>query len=160
MVNLLSGVESTELFGGEVSAAVRRLIEGLHGAPAEQIVAVLWSVTLTSPQSLAAYYLLYKFHAGRCELDEAEHAAHLGLIAAAHAAGLNENWQMVQAGDANFHAPGPACFWLFTLKALAFIGLRRGERETATQLSAQLRQLDPADHLGLAVVEALLQRSV
>ncbi|MEM5461292.1 hypothetical protein B0G80_1399 [Paraburkholderia sp. BL6669N2] len=159
-MNLLTGVESTELFGGEVPAAVRRTIDGLHGAPAEQIVAVLWSVTLTSPQSLAAYHLLYKFHAGRCELDEAEHAAHLGLRAAAHAAGLNEDWQMVQAGDANFHAPGPARFWLFTLKALAFIGLRRGERETATQLITQLRQLDPADHLGFGVVEALLQRSV
>ncbi|TCK94575.1 DNA-binding IclR family transcriptional regulator [Paraburkholderia sp. BL9I2N2] len=87
---------------------VRRLIEGLHGAPAEQIDAVLWSVTLTSPRSLAAYYLLNKFHAGRRELDEAEHAAYLGLKAAAHAAGLNEDWQMVQAGDANFHAPDPA----------------------------------------------------
>lgn len=87
-------------------------------------------------------------------------AAHLGPIATAHAAGLNENWPMVQAGDANFHAPGPARFWLFTLKALAFIGLRRGERKTATQLIAQLRQLDPADQLGFGVVEALLQRSV
>ncbi|WP_347814511.1 hypothetical protein [Paraburkholderia sp. BL9I2N2] len=56
--------------------------------------------------------------------------------------------------------PGPARFWLFTLKALAFIGLRRGERETATQLITQLRQLDPAGHLGFGVVEALLQRSV
>lgn len=158
-MNLLTGVESTELFGGDVSPAVRRLIEGLHGAPPEQVVAVLWSVTLTSPQSLAVYYLLYKFHARRGELDEAQHAALRGLKAAAHAAGLNEDWQTVRAGDANFDAPGPARFWLFTLKALAFIGLRRGERDTATQLIAQLRQLDPADHLGFGVVEALLQRS-
>lgn len=33
-MNLLTGVESTELFGGDVSPAVRRLIEGLHGGAA------------------------------------------------------------------------------------------------------------------------------
>ncbi|HYS66248.1 MAG TPA: hypothetical protein VEN30_20895 [Paraburkholderia sp.] len=53
--------------------------------------------------------------------------ARQGLKAAARAAALDEDWQAVQPGDANFTAPGPARFWLFTLKALAFISLRRGE---------------------------------
>ena len=158
-MNLLTGIESTELFGGEVSPAVQRLIEGLRGAPGERIVAVLWSITLTAPQSLAAYYLLYKFHAGRRELDEAQHAAYLGLKAAARAAALDEDWQAVQPGDANFTTPGPARFWLFTLKALAFISLRRGEREVAVALIAQMRRLDPVDQLGFGVVEGLLQQS-
>jgi hypothetical protein len=65
----------------------------------------------------------------------------------------------VQPGDANFTTPGPARFWLFTLKALAFISLRRGEREVAVALIAQMRRLDPVDQLGFGVVEGLLQQS-
>lgn len=49
--------------------------------------------------------------------------------------------------------------WLFTLKALAFIHLRRGEREAARGLVTQLLRLDPADHLGASVVETLLHKS-
>jgi hypothetical protein len=79
-VNLLTGVESTELFGGSVTPAVQHLIDA-------------------------------------------------------------------------------ARFWLFTLKALAFISLRRDDRDTAAALVAQLKLLDPEDHLGASVVAKLLQES-
>jgi tetratricopeptide (TPR) repeat protein len=158
-VNILTGTESTELFGGEVSPAVRHLVEMARNAPREQAAAALWTAALSSPQSLPVYYLLYKLHAGLGKLDEALQAARKGLAAAAQAAALPPDWRAVQPGDADFSAPGPAHFWLFTLKALAFIHLRRGEREAAQGFVAQLRRLDPADHLGTSVVQALLHES-
>ena len=158
-MNLLTGVESTELFGGAVTPAVQHLIDVARNAPPEQVAAALWTAAATAPEQLAVYYLLYKMHAGRGELDLAFKAATKGLTQAAHAAGLAPDWRQVAPGDADFSVSGAARFWLFTLKALAFISLRRGEREAAGALVAQLRRLDPHDHVGASVVQALLSQS-
>jgi hypothetical protein len=98
-------------------------------------------------------------HAGRGELDLAWQAARKGLAAAAQAAQLSPDWQTVLPGATDFSVPGAARFWVFTLKALAVIQLRRGERDSATALVARLRLLDPDDHLGASVVETLLRQS-
>jgi ABC-type arginine transport system permease subunit len=158
-VNLLTGVESTELFGGAVTPAVQHLIDVARNAPPAQVEAALWTAVATAPEQLAVYYLLYKMHAGRGELDMALKAASKGLTAAAQAAGLAADWRLVAPGDTDFSVPGPARFWLFTLKALAFISLRRDERDTAAALVAKLRLLDPEDHLGASVVAKLLQET-
>lgn len=103
--------------------------------------------------------LSYKMHAGRGQLDLALQAARKGLGAAAQAARLAPDWLVVLPGDTDFSVPGSACFWLFTLKALAFIHLRREERDVAAAMVAWLRLLDPADHLGASTVETLLRQS-
>lgn len=156
MVNLFTGVESAELFGGDVSPAVRHLIDTVRGAGPDEAGAALWTAVLTSPRCLPPYYLLYKFHASRGELVQAHDVARKALAAAASQASLADDWRAVQPGDADFSTPSPARFWLFTLKALAFISVRRGEREAALGYVAKLRVLDPADRLGFGVVEALL----
>jgi hypothetical protein len=158
-VNLLTGVESVELFGGAVSPAVLHLIDVARNAPPAQMEAALWTAVTTAPDQLPVYYLLYKMHAGRGQLDLALQAAHKGLGAAAQAAHLAPDWLVVLPGDTDFSVPGPARFWLFTLKALAFIHLRRGERDVAAAMVARLRLLDPADHLGASTVETLLRQS-
>jgi hypothetical protein len=113
----------------------------------------------TAPDQLPVYYLLYKMHAGRGQMDLALSAASKGLAAAAQAAGLPLDWRLVQPDATDFSVPGAARFWLFTLKALAFISLRRDDRDTAAALVAQLKLLDPEDHLGASVVAKLLQES-
>jgi ABC-type arginine transport system permease subunit len=158
-VNLVTGGESAELFGGAVTPAVQHLIDVARNAPPAQVESALWTAVATAPQQLPVYYLLYKLHAGRGELDLAWQAAEKGLRAAAKAAQLSSDWQTVQPGVINFSIPGPGRFWLFTLKAMAFIQLRRGEREMAATLVARLRLLDPEDHLGASVIEALLSES-
>ena len=158
-MNLLTGVESTELFGGSVTPAVQHLIDVARNAPPAQVEAALWTAVATAPEQLPVYYLLYKMHAGRGELDLALSAASKGLAAAAQAAGLPLDWRLVQPDATDFSVPGAARFWLFTLKALAFISLRRDDRTTAAALVAQLRRLDPEDHLGASVVAKLLQES-
>lgn len=158
-MNLLTGVESTELFGGSVTPAVQHLIDVARNAPPAQVEAALWTAVATAPDQLPVYYLLYKMHAGRGQMDLALSAATKGLAAAAQAAGLPLDWRLVQPDATDFSVPGAARFWLFTLKALAFISLRRDDRDTAAALVAQLKLLDPEDHLGASVVAKLLQES-
>ena len=135
-MNLLTGEASTELFGGEASPTVGHLIEQAREAPREQAAAILWTAAMGAPGYLPVYYLLYKLHASRGEMDHALRAASSGLQMAAQAAGLPSDWGAVRPGDADFAAPGPARFWLFTLKALAFIHLRRHECETSPPRSS------------------------
>ena len=159
MVNLFTGVESTDLFGGDVPAAVQHLIDAARGAPRAEAGAALWTAVLTAPQSLPPYYLLYKFHASQGELGEAHEVACKALAVAARQASIDRDWRAVQPGDADFTTPGPARFWLFTLKALAFISVRRGERDVALALVGKLSTLDPADRIGFGVVQALLEHA-
>ena len=155
-MNLLSGESSNSFFGGEVPPAVSRLLDQIHGAPARETEALLWTAQATAPDCLAVYYLLYKFHAGRREFELAERAACSGLAVAARQAGLAEDWRDVPAGSVDFSRPGPARFWLFTLKALAFIKLRQGEVALANALIGKIEALHPNGGLGDDVVAALL----
>ncbi|CAN0620879.1 conserved protein of unknown function [Burkholderia multivorans] len=157
-MNLLTGTESAELFGGDAPPSVRHLIDSVRGAARDKVGAALWTAVLSAPRSLPAYYLLYKFHAGAGELTEAHQVASKALAVAAEQARLARDWRMVRADDADFSRPGPARFWLFTLKALAFIHLRLDERDAARALLAKLRAIDPLDRVGFGVVEALLAR--
>jgi len=108
-----------------------------------------------APQQLPAYYCLYKIHTYQGNLDEALAIARLGLIEAAHQAGRTDdyrNWPRMPASP-----DGPERFALYTLKALAFIHLRRGEREDACRILEELARLDPAGTVGWPVVADLAQ---
>ena len=76
---LMSSERSGELFGGEAPPEIRQLIEDAKSAPRDQIGARLWAIQARAPDCLPIYYLLYKFHAGRREFDQAERAALTGL---------------------------------------------------------------------------------
>lgn len=158
-MNLFTGEEADAFFGGDVPAAIRHLIDQARALPREQAAAALWTATLSAPGALPVYYLLYKLHASLGQLDPALKAAEGGLRAAAEAAGLDADWRRVALADADFQAVGPARFWLFTLKALAFLHTRRGESAEAAARVAKLRELDPQDHMGATVVAGLLQRA-
>jgi hypothetical protein len=117
----------------------------------------LWTAQAIAPATLATYYALYKHHTGRLEFDLAERAALRGLAEAALQAGLPGDWRAVAAGSgADFQANGPARFWLFTLKALAFIALRRGRTEEARELLETIGRAEPAARVGDDVISALL----
>lgn len=110
-----------------------------------------------APEVLAVYFCLYKTHTYRGDLEAALLAAEAGLAEAARQAGLPsipERWPR----------PLPAIsaaerFALYTLKALAFIQLKRGDRATATRHLQLLRGLDPQSRVGWSVVQELLDAS-
>ena len=158
-MNLFTGEASNEYFGSDTPPAVRRLLEqAVEAAPAER-EALLWTAQATAPDCLAVYYLLYKFHAQQRQFELAERAASKGLVVAAKQAGLPKDWRRAINDTHDFMSPGPARFWLFTLKALAFIALRRQQPELAAELLARIKLLDPLHTVGSDVIAALLRNS-
>lgn len=156
-MNLFTGEASDEYFGSDAPPAVRRLLAQAAQATAAGREALLWTAQATAPDCLAVYYLLYKFHARQRDFELAERAARKGLAVAARQAGLPGDWSAPLPEGVDFSAPGPARFWLFTLKALAFIGLRSGRQDEAQRLLERIRALDPLQSLGGEVIEALLR---
>src|SRR6266571_4113360 len=82
-----------------------------------------------APAELPIYFCLYKIHTYQGHLDEPQLAV----------------------------PDGPGRFALYTLKALAFIHLRRDEQHQANQMLAALRRLDPTGAVGWPVVAALAE---
>jgi len=159
-MNLFTGEVSRQLFGeGRIPDVVRGLIEQAQVAPPGHREVLLWTARASAPDCLAVYYLLYKLYATQRDLVEAERAARGGLAEAARQAGLDADWKRVIPGIADFSQPGPARFWLFTLKALAFIRLRAGGAHEARDIIAHLKKLDPEDSVGASVVSALADGS-
>ncbi|EHR69884.1 hypothetical protein BurJ1DRAFT_1011 [Burkholderiales bacterium JOSHI_001] len=158
-MNLFTGEASDAFFGGEVPTAVHALVHQAAEAPSDQRATLLWTAQALAPACLATYYALYKHHAGRREFDLAERAAQRGLAEAALQAGLPADWRALPGpGPAvDFQQDGPARFWLFTLKALAFIHLRSGRPNLARELLAQIDRLDPQARIGGDVIAELLR---
>lgn len=106
-----------------------------------------------APQELPTYFCLYKIHTYQGHLDEAKAVAELGLIEAARQAGWSSDWRQWAPHDPL--PDGAGRFALYTLKALAFIHLRKNDPESAVEMLAALRQLDPSGAVGWPVVAAL-----
>ncbi len=158
-MNLFTGESSDEFFGGSVPPSVRRLLDEAVGAPPQRIEALLWTAQTSAADCLPVYYLLYKFHAGRRQFDLAEKAARKGIAVAGRQANLNADWARVQPDDGDFSSTGPARFWLFSLKALAFICLRSGRADEARALVGHITRLDASHGLGGDVLSSLLDGS-
>jgi hypothetical protein len=159
-MNLYSGEAADEFFGGDVPDAARALLHEAASAPREQVATLLWTAQALAPACLPIYYGLYKHHAGLRELELAERAARRGLVEAARQAGLASDWRDVMPGmvpaAVDFKGNGPARFWLFTLKALAFIALRGERPDEARELLTRITSLDPQARLGDEVTAGLL----
>lgn len=106
-----------------------------------------------APTELPVYYCLYKIHTYQGNLDDAVAMAESGLREGARQAGWPLDWRQWQPQP---QAPdGPGRFALYTLKALAFISLRRDERDRARDILETLKWLDPAGRVGWPVIAAL-----
>lgn len=116
---------------------------------------LLWEAHQMAPQALPVYYALYKFYFNRRRLEEAERAALIGLDAAARQLGISADWTGLTPDSTDWTAGGAARFFLFTLKALAFINLRRENPDRAEELLGKLRVLDPEDQVGYSVIALL-----
>jgi tetratricopeptide (TPR) repeat protein len=109
----------------------------------------------TAPSELPTYFCLYKIHTYQGNLDEAQAAAESGLREAASQAGWALDWREWRPQAAL--PEGAGRFALYTLKALAFIHLKKDDRQQARQILERLRQLDPAGAVGWPVVAALAE---
>jgi len=142
---------------GELPAAVDALLQrgvAAYRTDRQKADALFREALEIAPAELPAYYCLYKIHTYRGHLDSAAEFAQAGLREAARQARWKEDpadW------PANEHDAGPARFAMFTLKALAFIELKRGNREIALQHLARLARLDPSGSVGWPVISQLAE---
>jgi hypothetical protein len=107
-----------------------------------------------APDCLPLYRALIKFYNRQRQFDAAYDMATQGMSVAARLASLPSDWQdwtpeMLAGKDASFA--------LLTLKAMAFLDLRRSNAEASVALLEKLKLLDPSDGIGGSVVAALAE---
>jgi hypothetical protein len=156
-MNLFTGESSDALFGGEAPPMIRHLLDKAGSVMPMERETLLWTAHALAPDCLPVYYLLYKFHAQQRQFELAEKAARKALAEAARQAGLPADCMALLPAGVAFDRPGPARFWLFTLKALGFINLRGGHRHEAAAFARRIEQLDPQNTVGGDVLAALLR---
>lgn len=112
-----------------------------------------------APGHPAAYIALYRFYFYKNRLAQAYAVGWDCLEQAAHDNGLPVDWRQVKAGDADFSSLSilPR-FYLFTLKACAYLSMRLGDLETGSTLIDKLTELDPKNQLGGKVLREVLDR--
>ena len=118
---------------------------------------LLWQAQALAPDCLTVYFALYKFYFYKGQLRDAERVTQLGLATAARLGGIDADWsRLTPASGTDWQKPdSPQHFYLFTLKALAFIRLRLGERADSLAILGKLAELDPMDSVGASVIRAL-----
>jgi hypothetical protein len=108
-----------------------------------------------SPHELPAYYCLYKIHTYMGNLEVAWAVANQGLAEATRQAGWPLDPRLWPPKET---APGsPERFALYTLKALSFIQLKRGNKMEAMENLSILKVLDPPGYVGWTVIYELAQ---
>lgn len=155
-----ASISSRPLFGGEASPDVASLLErAMHSYADTQLAeTLLWQAQRMDPDALPVYFSLYKFYFYKGNLEQAELAARMALLAAAMRGGFNADWRALQADTADWlDYAAPSHFYLFSLKALAFILLRRGDVAESSAILAKLAELDPGDSVGASVIRSILE---
>jgi hypothetical protein len=120
----------------------------------------LRSAEAIAPDHAAVLIGLYRFYFYKGRLAEALAVARVCLAKAARENGFSSDWREVRASDAAFDdfAAVPARFYLFTLKAVAYLSMRLGDLGKAGAMVAKLLELDPSDKIGAKVLLGVLNR--
>lgn len=140
------------------AALLDRARAAWHDVPAA--TALLAEALAIAPACLPLHYARYKFHSSHGQYALAEAAARVALAEAARQAGLPADWQALDGAGPGIDGSdmhGAPHFYLFTLKALAYLRLRRGDLAEAGALLDALARLDPDDRVGAVVTRSLLQ---
>ena len=141
---------------GEIPPHVNEILQegvALHRHDRTAADAAFRRALALDPTALPVRLCLYKIHTYAGDFDAALAVALDALVEAARQANLPADWRDWPAEEMN--PEGARRFALYTLKALAFIRLRRGEAEEAAHVLARLAELDPGDAVGGSVVAAV-----
>lgn len=150
-------MEERVLFSPNIPSEVNNLLQAAVAASsvdqsrAENLF--LQAQTLDS-HCLQTYFALYKFYFFQKRLVDAERIVLAGLEESARQGGFPSDYRQL-AGNIqkwNLYANESALFYLYTLKALAFIKLRLGFTLDAQLVLSHLQQLDPEDLSGASVI--------
>ena len=151
-------LEDSVRFGGTVPPAVdqRLTMAAASYHDAKTAEALLLDAQSIDPTCLPVYFALYKFYFYKSRLNEAEDITRQALVTSAAQADIPEDWRQLAFGSSDWSATDqPQHFYLFSLKALAFIRLRLGHGDEAQAILTKLEELDPLDTVGASVIRAL-----
>ncbi|MGZ5059428.1 MAG: hypothetical protein ACXWE3_13170 [Methylobacter sp.] len=150
-------VEERVMFSPNMPAEVNHLLQAAVAASsvnqsrAENLF--LQAQTLDS-HCLQTYFALYKFYFYQKRLVDAERIVLAGLEESAKQGGFPNDYRQLAQDRAKWdlYANESTFFYLYTLKALAFIKLRQGFTTDAEIVLSHLQQLDPEDLSGASVI--------
>ena len=107
-----------------------------------------------APDHAAVLIAQYRFYFYKGRLRDALGVARICLLKAARENSLDADWRHVRLEDANFctYDAWLPRFYLFTLKAYAYLQMRLGCVEEGRQAVHKLLELDPSDKIGAKVL--------
>lgn len=142
--------EQPAFFSDHTPAALARALEAANReADVEKKEDQLRTIVADWPDGLDGHIALYKFYFRTSRYAAAEAAVWACLKEAARQGGFNRNYRLLTAQDANWlddHTV--ARLYLFSLKALGVIRLRREKIEMAKRVLRKLAELDPHGEVG------------
>ncbi len=111
------------------------------------------------PQRLEISVALYKMYAYSNRFDASLELVHQVLTSAEEQGGFPPDWQILDSSSANWReARGAVRFYLYSMKAMGLVLLRKGEVDKAFDVLKKLCDLDPEDQVGGSVVYAMAER--
>ena len=155
-------IEERVLFSPDIPAEVNNLLQAAVAAsPVDQNRAetLFLQAQALDSHCLQTYFALYKFYFFQKRLIDAEQIVLAGLEESARQGGFPNDYQQL-AGNLqqwNLYTNECSLFYLYTLKALAFIRLRLGLTLEAQLILSTLQQLDPKDLSGASVIMDLAE---
>jgi hypothetical protein len=130
-----------------------------RGDPSATMAALMRAQSI-APEHPAVLIAFYRHHFYGHRLPLARDIARRSLVAGALALGLPTLWRAVPLAPLPGARHDPATrFYLFALKGYAYLSLRLGDDTEARDALAQLRALDPGDHVGGALLDTVRQRA-
>lgn len=154
--------EERVLFSPNLPEQVNRLLQmAVAASHSQQGVAekLFKQARETDRSCLQTYFALYKFYFYQGRLQEAEREVLAALDEAARQGGFPSDFRLLvrQQETWNLYASEIALFYLYSLKALAFINLRQHRSAEARLILAALDRLDPEDRSGASVIKKLAE---
>jgi len=156
--SLLTGA----LLGAGLPAEARRHLElAGHAYQTEDLAEQhLREAQRLAPDHAAVLIGLYRFYFYKGRLDEALKVAETCLAKAARDNRLDLDWRKVRRGDAEFSSFSAVLprFYLFALKAYAYLRMRVGDIDEGHAATEKLLELDPSDKVNAGVLHDVWQR--
>ena len=153
----ISFIEECVLFSPQIPLEVNNLLQAAVAASSINSIeaeALFIQAQSLDHECLQTYFALYKFYFYQKRLVDAERFVLAGLKESAKQGGFPNDYRNLveKLPTWNLYANDCGLFYLYTLKALAFIKLRQGYTLDAEFILSTLQQLDPKDLSGASVI--------
>lgn len=157
-----TGFDERVLFSTGLPEAVNRLLQaGVAASHSDkpQAERLFKQAQQMDRRCLQTYFALYKFYFYQGRLKDAEREVICALEEASRQGNFPFEYRRLarESLQGKMYASEAALFYLYTLKALAFIKLRLGQDVEAKRILAAIAELDPEDRCGASVIMSLAE---